>query len=306
MRRAAADQPAADPRSRHAAGADRGIGAAAAPAAPAAPRFREVTLPAGTTLRLRLQSAVASDTSSVEDTVRAALRQAVSVDGAHGAAGGHRGRRQRDRRRAVGTREGRARVAYRFNSLTHDGERYDIVTAPLSHQAEATKGEDATKIAIGAGAGAAVGALLGGGDGAAKGAAIGGAGGTGVVLATRGEEVRLGPGADRDDAADGSADGADRELGRHLILVLPHSAALARQLLDQRAERTRFTGAHVRDAGLDAAATAAPPARSVRSAVWDGPAASMRVTGIDGSMAAPAASATVSFQRASSDAARVR
>ena len=35
---------------------------------------------------------------------------------------------------------------------------------------------------------------MGGGDGAAKGAAIGGAGGTGVVLATRGKEVRLGAG----------------------------------------------------------------------------------------------------------------
>jgi hypothetical protein len=86
-------------------------------------------------------------------------------------------------------------VAYRFDALRVNDERYDIRTAPLSHRAEATKSEDATKIAVGAGAGAVVGALLGGGDGAAKGAAIGGAGGTGVVLATRGEEVRLGPGA---------------------------------------------------------------------------------------------------------------
>lgn len=91
---------------------------------------------------------------------------------------------------------GLARVAYRFDSLEVGGERYAIRTAPLSHQAEATKGEDATKIAVGAGAGAAIGALLGGGDGAAKGAAIGGAAGTGAVLATRGKEVRLGPGAD--------------------------------------------------------------------------------------------------------------
>jgi hypothetical protein len=53
-----------------------------------------------------------------------------------------------------------------------------------------------TKVGIGAGVGAAVGGLLGGGSGAAKGAAIGGAAGTGAVLATRGEEVRLGPGAD--------------------------------------------------------------------------------------------------------------
>jgi hypothetical protein len=91
--------------------------------------------------------------------------------------------------------KGLARVAYRFDALRLDDERYAIRTAALSHEAEATKSEDATKIAVGAGAGAVVGALLGGGDGAAKGAAIGGAGGTGVVLATRGREVQLGPGA---------------------------------------------------------------------------------------------------------------
>jgi hypothetical protein len=92
--------------------------------------------------------------------------------------------------------KGRARVAYRFDTVRLDGERYEIVTSPISHLAPATKRQDATKIAIGAGAGAVVGALVGGGGGAAKGAAIGGAGGTGVVLATRGREVRLGPGAD--------------------------------------------------------------------------------------------------------------
>ena len=101
---------------------------------------------------------------------------------------------RRDGGRTLGRVKGRARVAYRFDTLNHGGERCDITTALLSHQAEATKGEDATKIAVGAGAGAAIGAILGGGDGAAKGAAIGGAAGTGVV-ATRGEEVRVGPGA---------------------------------------------------------------------------------------------------------------
>lgn len=161
----------------------------------AAPQYREVTLPAGTTLRLRLRSAIASDSSRVEDTVRAELREALMVDGtAVLPAGTVLTGVVTDVERS-GRVKGRARIAYRFNSVNYDGERYDVATAPLSHQAEATKGEDATKIAIGAGAGAAIGALLGGGDGAAKGAAIGGAGGTGVVLATRGEEVRLGPGA---------------------------------------------------------------------------------------------------------------
>ena len=67
---------------------------------------------------------------------------------------------------------------------------------PGCFQGEATKGEDATKVGVGAGIGAAIGGILGGGDGAAKGAAIGGAAGAGTVLATRGREVELASGTD--------------------------------------------------------------------------------------------------------------
>jgi hypothetical protein len=160
------------------------------------PVYNEITLPAGTTLRLDLKSSVASDTSKVEDTVRAALRQAVVIDG-HTVlpAGTELVGTVTDVARS-GRVKGRARVAYRFSSLRHDVERYDIKTATIAHEAEATKKKDATKIAIGAGAGAALGAIFGGGSGAAKGAAIGGGAGTGAVLATRGDEVRRGPGAD--------------------------------------------------------------------------------------------------------------
>ena len=49
--------------------------------------------------------------------------------------------------------------------------------APLSRLAPATKGEDATKIGVGAGAGAVIGGLLGGKDGARKGAVVGGGAG---------------------------------------------------------------------------------------------------------------------------------
>jgi len=169
---------------------------AKAAAAVGIPQYRDVTLPAGTSLRLELQSSVASDSSNVEDTVRASLRQPVSVDGKPVLPTGTEVVGNVTSVERAGRVKGRARLAYRFNSLNYGGERYDIRTNTLSHQAEATKGEDATKIGIGAGAGAAIGALLGGGSGAAKGAAIGGGAGTGVVLATRGKEVRLGPGAD--------------------------------------------------------------------------------------------------------------
>lgn len=168
---------------------------AEAPAPRAAPAYREVTIPAGTTLRLDLQTAIASDSSRVEDTVRASLRQAVTVDGQTVLPVGTELVGVVTDVDRSGRVKGRAHIAYRFNSLRYDDERYTITTATISHEAQATKGEDATKIAIGAGAGAALGAVLGGGDGAAKGAAIGGAAGTGTVLATRGKEVRLGPGA---------------------------------------------------------------------------------------------------------------
>ncbi|MBI4885471.1 MAG: hypothetical protein HY824_00080 [Acidobacteria bacterium] len=127
--------------------------------------------------------------------MRAELREAVVIDGATVLPAGTELSGVVTSVERPGRVKGRARVAYRFNTLTFAGDRYDVATAQLSHEAEATKGEDATKIAVGAGAGAAIGALLGGGGGAAKGAAIGGAAGTGAVLATRGKDVRVGPGA---------------------------------------------------------------------------------------------------------------
>jgi hypothetical protein len=168
---------------------------AAAPSAPPAPAYREVTIPSGTSLALDLTSSVGSDTSNVEDTVRATLRQGITVGGREVLPAGTEVVGAVTGAERAGRVKGRGRIAFRFTSLEHAGSRYDIQTQPISRQAEATKSEDATKIGIGAGAGAAIGALLGGGDGAAKGAAIGGAGGTGVVLATRGKEVKLGSGA---------------------------------------------------------------------------------------------------------------
>ena len=70
-----------------------------------------------------------------------------------------------------------------------------------------TKKKDATKIGIGTGAGAIIGGIVGGGKGAAIGAGVGAAGGTGVVMATRGEEVRLAAGTPVSSHAHRAADG---------------------------------------------------------------------------------------------------
>lgn len=170
--------------------------APAPPAPPPAPAFRDVVIPEGTSLRLELRSAVASDTSRVEDPVSATLTRAISVDGTDVLPAGTRFSGVVTDAKESGRVKGRAAIAFRFSSARVGDMDYDVRSASISRLAPATKGEDATKIGIGAGAGAVIGGILGGKDGAAKGAAVGGGAGTGVVLATRGQEVRLGPGAD--------------------------------------------------------------------------------------------------------------
>lgn len=162
------------------------------------PEYREVTLAAGTVLPLQLQTAVGSDSSHVEDPVRATLRKSVTAEGLNALPAGSVVLGHVTAADRAGRVKGRARIAFRFTKIdpAGDAERLSISTSTVSRIAEATKKQDAAKIGGGAVGGAIIGGILGGGDGAAKGAAVGGAAGTGVVLATRGKDVRLAPGAD--------------------------------------------------------------------------------------------------------------
>jgi hypothetical protein len=156
------------------------------------PEYRELTLPAGTTLTVALTSMVGSDTSHVEDPVHGTVRNAVRIDGLQAlpigtAVSGHVTNAQ-----PAGKVKGKASIGFRFNTIELPGKsREPISTATYSRGARATKQKDATKIGVGAGAGAILGGIFGGGSGAAKGAAIGGGTGTAVVLSTKGDEVRI-------------------------------------------------------------------------------------------------------------------
>jgi hypothetical protein len=158
--------------------------------------YREVTIPAGTSLPMSLTSSVASDTSAIEDAVTAELTRAILVNGREVVPVGARVTGSVTSVADAGRVKGRGEIAMRFTTVRVAGDQYALRSALVSRQADATKGEDATKIGIGAGAGAAIGALLGGSKGAAEGAAIGGGAGTGVVLATKGKSIHLRPGDD--------------------------------------------------------------------------------------------------------------
>ena len=158
--------------------------------------YHDVTIPSGTLLRLTLNTAVASDTSRVEDAISAELTNAVMIGDRTALAAGSTVSGVVSGAEDSGRVKGRARLSLDFTSVTSDGRHYAMSAARFSRMAPATKGEDATKIGIGAGAGAVVGAILGGKKGAAQGAAIGGGAGTGLVLATKGKEVRFASGTD--------------------------------------------------------------------------------------------------------------
>jgi hypothetical protein len=166
-------------------------------AAPAPYREREITIPAGTILRLRVQNSFGSDTSRVEDPVSATLVTTIRRNGEEVLPAGSTARGFVTSATRSGKVKGRARVGVRFTSITpsRDRDRYSMTTRPWVAVAPATKKKDALTIGVPAAGGAAIGALVGGKKGAGIGALVGGGGGTAAVLSTRGKEIRVGRGA---------------------------------------------------------------------------------------------------------------
>ncbi len=157
-----------------------------------APAPRKVTIPAGTLLTVRLNETIASDKNQPGDTFTATLDQPLIVEGLVLAERGARVEGKVLEVEQAGRVRGLATLKVHLVRLhTSDGQEIAISTAPFSKTAEASKGEDAKKIGIGAAVGAAIGAIAGGGRGAAIGAGVGGAAGTGTVLATRGKPAVL-------------------------------------------------------------------------------------------------------------------
>ncbi len=174
---------------------------AAVPVAASSPTFekdaREVTIPAGTVLRLRVTRGFGSDISRVEDPVTATLARAVVIGGRTVLPAGSRASGYVSDARRSGKVKGRGRVAVRFTDIVpaSESENYRMRTSRWVAVAPATKKKDAMTIGLPAAGGAVVGALVGGKKGAGIGAAAGGGAGTAVVLTTRGKDVRIGRGA---------------------------------------------------------------------------------------------------------------
>jgi hypothetical protein len=158
---------------------------------PSEPEIVEVTVPAGTVFELELLSPLDTSVSRVGDTIQARTITPVYLEGEPVFSKGTYVEGRVTEVQSSGRVKGRAKIAFTFDGIKTSAGIQTMQTSYVAEEADSGKKKDAVVIGGGAGVGALVGGIIGGKKGAAIGAAVGGAGGTGVVLATKGEEIKL-------------------------------------------------------------------------------------------------------------------
>jgi len=162
---------------------------AAAPATPPPPAV--ISLPEGTSIRVRLDDDLGSNTSHAGDSFTATVADDVMKGGEVVIAKGARAEGTVVDAKALGRFKGGAALAVKLDRVTSRWGSYPVETSTVS-QAQQGKGKrSATMIGGGAGLGALIGGLAGGGKGAAIGALAGGGAGTAGTAFTGNKNIVL-------------------------------------------------------------------------------------------------------------------
>ena len=152
---------------------------------------KEVTLPAGTVLTVRLSSTVGSKTSNTGDRFNATIATPVESDGKVVLPKGAEVQGKVAQAVPQGRFKGGASLSLALESVTISGDAYDIKTSSVSRYQKGKGKRTAAMIGGGAGGGALIGGLAGGGKGALIGALLGGGAGTAGAAYTGEKEIVL-------------------------------------------------------------------------------------------------------------------
>lgn len=173
----AASQPAAGSRSM------AGSKAAEAP--------QPIVVPAGTTITVKLGSAVGTKTSSTGDVFLASVAEPVTIDGKTVIATGADAKGKVVEAQALGKIKGAAKLKLALTSVTINGKAYAIESSVSSRTAKGKGKRTAVTTAGGGGLGALIGGIAGGGKGAAIGALAGAGAGFAGGAFTGNKQIEL-------------------------------------------------------------------------------------------------------------------
>jgi hypothetical protein len=165
--------------------------AAPAPAAPPEPVTKRVQIPSGSRLTIQMIDSVDSEVHKTGQVFRASLDEPLMHEDDVVVPRGADVYVKLIESKSAGRMAGRSELRLELVRMVVNGRSY-LLDSTEYEQAGASRGKQtATRVGIGAAAGAAIGAIAGGGKGAAIGAAAGAGTGTAVQVFTKGQQVRI-------------------------------------------------------------------------------------------------------------------
>jgi hypothetical protein len=150
-----------------------------------------IVVPAGTTITVKLGSAVGTKTSNTGDVFMASVAEPVAVDGKTVIPVGADAKGKVVEAQALGKIKGAARLKLALTSVTVNGKAYDIESSVSSRTAKGKGKRTAVTTAGGGGLGALIGGIAGGGKGAAIGALAGAGAGFAGGAFTGNKQIEL-------------------------------------------------------------------------------------------------------------------
>jgi hypothetical protein len=150
-----------------------------------------VTIPAGTSLLVRMIDSVDSDKNHVGDRFRASLEQDLAVDGVIVARRGVDVYGRLAEAKESGHFEGKSQLKLELTDILINAKLQPIMTGDYEVSGSSRGANTAKKVGVGAVAGTVIGAIAGGGKGAAIGAGVGAGAGAAVQVMTKGEQVHV-------------------------------------------------------------------------------------------------------------------
>jgi hypothetical protein len=158
---------------------------------PPPPPPQKVTIPAGTTLAVRLVDGLDSEKNQPGETFRATLNSPLSVEGDIAIPAGYDVEGHVVDVKSAGKFAGQSLLVLQLDRISVSGKSYAVTTDQYKRQGSSRGKNTAEKVGAGAAIGAIIGGLAGGGKGAGIGAAAGGGLGGGVQAATKGQQIKL-------------------------------------------------------------------------------------------------------------------